>query len=102
MQVKYVGPLDAVELIGYGDVKHGQVIDVPAELAGHAPEPRLAAAHLELHEATTAIDHERCKALREEIIGLDSGAGLLAQVDNWQAVTTKSSKAAASGEEAQP
>lgn len=102
MQVKYVGPFDAVELDGFGIVASGQVIDIAADVAGRAPDPRVEAAHLELHDAIAALDHERAKALREEIIGLDAGSGLLAQPSNWQAVTTKSSKAAASGEEAQP
>jgi hypothetical protein len=97
MQIKYVGPFDAVELDGVGVVAAGQTIDVDPAVAGHAPSPRLAAAHLELHAAIGALDHELAKALREEIIGLDPGAGLLAQSDNWQAVTTtKSSKAATS------
>jgi hypothetical protein len=101
MQVKYVGPFDSVELDGFGDVKHGQVIDVPPEVAGHAPDPRVETAHVELRDAVETLDHERAKALREEIIGLDVGSGLLAQPSNWQAVTTKSSKTAVSGEEAQ-
>jgi hypothetical protein len=101
MQVKYTGPFDAVELDGFGEVKHGETIDVPAELAGKAPDARVDAAHAELAEATAALDHERCKALREEIIGLDHGAGLLAQVSNWQAVT-KSTKSTPSAEEAKP
>ena len=102
MQVKYVGPFDALELDAVGVVKRGDVIDVPADVAGRAPDARIDAAHLELHAAIEALDHERAKALREEIIGLDAGAGLLAQPANWQAVPSKSSKAAASGEEAQP
>lgn len=101
MQVKYVGPFDAVELDGVGEVKQGAVIDVPAELAGHAPDPRIEAAHLELRDAVAALDHERAKALREEIIGLDHGAGLLAQSGNWQAVA-KSTKSTPSAEEAKP
>ncbi len=101
MQVKYVGPFDAVELDGFGEVKQGAVIDVPAEVAGNAPDARVEAAHAELAEATAALDHERCKALREEIIGLDHGVGLLGQPGNWQAVA-KSTKSTPSAEEAKP
>ena len=96
MQVKYIGPFDAVELEGLGIVAAGQIIDVSDEMAGRAPDARVAAAHLELHDAISNLEHERAAALREEIINLDVGAGLLAQSGNWQAVTTKQSKAAAS------
>lgn len=102
MQVKYVGPFDAVEVDGVGIVKHGETVDVPAELAGRPPAARVEAAHVELRDAVAALDHERAKALREEIVDLDHGAGLLAQSGVWQAVSSKSSKAAVGGEEAQP
>lgn len=102
MKVKYVGPFDGVELDGFGTVKNGETIDVPDTVAGHAPDPRVDVAHRELHAAIEALDHEAAKALREEIIGLDAGVGLLAQPGNWEAVSSKSSKAAAGGEEAQP
>jgi hypothetical protein len=102
MQVKYVGPFDAIELDGVGIVKQGETVDVPADVAGRPPVARVEAAHAELGAAVGALDHERAKALREEIVDLDHGAGLLAQTSNWQAVTSKSSKSVASGEEAQP
>jgi len=70
--------------------------------AGRPPVPRLAAAHLELHEAISALDHPGAAALREEIIGLDPGAGLLAQAGTWEPAATTVKKAAVSGEEAQP
>jgi hypothetical protein len=101
MQVKYIGPFDAIELDGVGIVKQGETVDVSAEAAGRPPVARVEAAHAELGAAVGALDHERAKALREEIVDLDHGAGLLAQTSNWQAVS-KSSKSAASGEEAQP
>jgi hypothetical protein len=100
MKVRNVSPLGALELVGFGVVDAGATIDVPDEFAGHAPDPRVAAAHLELAAAVAALDHTLAVELREEIIGLDPGAGLLAQVDNWQPVT-KSSKPAIA-EEAQP
>jgi hypothetical protein len=101
MQVKYVGPFDAIELDGFGEVKHGDVIDVPADVAGRAPDARVDAAHAELAVAVAALDHERAKALREEIIGLDHGAGLLGQPGNWQA-PAKSTKSTQTAEEAKP
>lgn len=104
MQVKYVGPFDAIELDGVGVVNHGETVDVAAELAGRPPSARVEAAHAELRDAVAALDHERAKALREEIVDLDHGAGLLAQPGNWQPVgaSKSTSKAAAGGEEAQP
>lgn len=86
MKVRNVSPLGALELVGFGVVAAGEVIDVPAEFAGHPPDPRVAVAHLELGGAVEALEHFRAAALREEIIGLDAGAGLLAQFDNWQPV----------------
>ena len=102
MQVKYIGPFDAVELEGVGIVAAGQIIDVSDEVAGRAPDARVAAAHRELHEAISNLEHERAAALREEIIGLDVGAGLLAQSGNWQAVAAKAAKSTAVAEEAKP
>lgn len=102
MKVKYVGPFDAVELDGIGVVRNGATIDVADSVAGRPPSPRVEPAHLELRDAIEALDHDRAVALREEIIGLDHGSGLLAQPANWQAVTTSKIKAAVGGEEAQP
>ena len=101
MQVRNVSPLGALELVGFGVVEAGAVIDVPTEVAGHAPDPRVVVAHLELHAAIEALEHSLAAALREEIISLDAGVGLLAQFDNWQPVTKTTSKPAIA-EEAQP
>jgi hypothetical protein len=64
-------------------VKPGETIDVPADVAGTPPDPRIDVAMLELRAAVAAIDHHRAVALREEIAGLDFGSGLLAQSDVW-------------------
>lgn len=98
MKIRYVGPHDAVDVDGLGTVQRGEVIDVAAEVAGRVPSPRVVAAHLELAAAVEAIDHDGAQALREEIVGLDVGAGLLAQSDVWELVAAKKSK----GEEGQP
>jgi hypothetical protein len=106
LKVRNISPLGALDLPGVGLVDAGAVIEVPADgepgtvFAGRPPAARLAAAHLELHAAISALDHPGAAALREEIIGLDPGAGLLAQAGTWEPVTVK--KAAAGGEEAQP
>lgn len=106
MKVRNVSPLGALDLPGYGTVAAGAIVDIPADgpagsvFAGRPPSPRLAAAHLELHQAIEALDHDRAVALREEIIGIDPGSGLLAQFDNWQPAT-KSGKTT-EAEEAQP
>lgn len=108
MKVRNINPLGAVELPGYGDVDAGAVIEVPDDgpagsvFAGRPPAPRVAEAMAELAAAVEAIDHARAAALREELVGLDHGAGLLAQTTNWEPAVSKSTRAAASGEEAQP
>ena len=61
------------------DVFAGVAVEVPDELAGVAPDPRVEAAHAELAEAIAAIDHEAAQRLRDEIAGLEHGHGLLAQ-----------------------
>lgn len=105
MKVRNVSALGALHLPGYGDVAAGAVIDVPETgrpgevFAGRAASPRLAIAHLELGAAVEALEHDRAAALREEIIGLDAGEGLLAQPDNWQPVKAGKPSTA---EEAQP
>lgn len=57
----------------------GVPVDIPENVAGREPDPRVAEAMAELAAAVAAIDHERAKALREEITTLDHGVGLLAQ-----------------------
>lgn len=85
MKITYIGPFDAVEVDVIGAiVQHGESIDVPDDIAGRAPDPRIAEAMLELRDAVAAIDHLRAQALRDEIIGLDAGVGLLAQTSNWE------------------
>jgi hypothetical protein len=92
VNIRYIGSHDEVDVPGVGTVKRGQTISVPAELAGRPPAERLEPAMVELHEAITAIDHERAKALREEIVDLDPGVGLLAQPTNWEAVKAATKK----------
>lgn len=109
MKIRNINPIGAVELPGYGDVEAGAVIEVPDDgpagsvFAGRPPALRVAEAMAELAAAVAAIDHDRAAALRDELVGLDYGTGLLAQSTNWEPATmSKSTKAAASGEEAQP
>lgn len=33
MKFRYVGPHDAVDLVGYGEVKHGKTVDVTGDAA---------------------------------------------------------------------
>jgi len=87
MQVRYIGPFDAVEIDGVpGNVKRGDTFDVPAEVAGRAADPRLMVAHAEHAAAVAAIDHVNAARLRDEILTLDAGSGLLAQSANFEAV----------------
>lgn len=86
MKIKYTGPIDEVELPGGLTAKRNHVVDVPDEMAGTAPDPRIAVAMVELHDAVVGVDHEGAVKLRKEISGLDFGTGLLAQ-DTWEAVT---------------
>lgn len=68
------------------------VIDVPDDVAGTPPDPRLdelMAAHA---VAVAAIDHEGARTLRDEITGLDKGTGLLAQAV-WKPYGTKAKAA---------
>ena len=102
MKIRYVGVHDAVTITVRGAevvVAKDATVDVPDDVAGRAPEARVAACQAELVDATAARDHARAAALRDEWTVLDHGAGLLAQVDNWQAVATKPAKTAATGEE---
>ena len=90
--IQYVGPSDAVEMvIGSTTVvaKRGEPIKVADDVAGTASDPRVAEAMLELRTATAAHDHLLAQSLKEEIIGLDMGSGLLAQAD-WVLVDPKS------------
>lgn len=83
MKVTYVGPHDAVDVVGVGTVARGDTVDIPDEIAGRQPDPTLEQAHRDLATAIGATDHNRAKELREHILELDPGAGLLAQIDAW-------------------
>lgn len=66
-------------------VNPGDTIEVPGRLAGRPPAARLAELlDVELPAATAARDHERVRALKVELDGVDWGDGFLAQPDNWQ------------------
>ena len=95
MKLKYTGPHDEVELPNGLTVKRGGTVDVDAELAGTSPDPRLAVAMLELHEAISNHDHPGAAKLREEIPTLSYGTGLLAQFDNWQVAANKKDEVSA-------
>lgn len=88
MKLKYVGPHDEVELPGGLTVKRNHQIEVPDELAGKAPDARIAEAMVELHDAVENHDHPAGVKLRKEIAELDFGTGLLAQ-DTWEVVAHK-------------
>ena len=62
MQIKYVGPFDAVEVPGFGEVKRNETVSVPSELAGSTPSED------------------------------DPGSGLLAQPSNWAPVKASAPK----------
>jgi len=97
--MKLIPPAD-LDIPGFGRVYAGQPVDIPAELAGRPPDPRLEPAMVDLAAAVAAIDHHAAAQLREEIAGLDYGAGLLAQ--GWPVAEGKkkaTSEAAASSEE---
>lgn len=97
MKVTYVGPGPATRFFDQGierEVAAGQTVDVHPDTAGTAPDPRIEAAHLELAEATAALDHATCVALRAEIVDLNPGCGLLAQPSNWQTASPSKPKPA--------
>lgn len=58
--------------------EHG-VVDVPDDVAGRPPDERLEQLMLDHRAAVEAHDHEGARALKEEIVGVDPGSGLLAQ-----------------------
>ena len=123
MLVTYLGPLDAVDIPGHIGVRIGDIVDVPADVAGRPPSARYLEAHAELIAAHQAVDHPRKVELEREITGwieldgtvhepLDAGVGLLAQFWTWAPATvTDVAPAAASkpktakpanGEESKP
>jgi hypothetical protein len=68
---------------GVGETDEHGVIDVPDDVAGTPPDPRVETLMVEHRAAVEANDHEGARQLKEEIIGLDKGSGLLAQAA-WQ------------------
>lgn len=90
-KLRYIGPIDEVELPDGITVKRNHQVDVTDEVAGAPPDPRLAEAMLELAAAVDAHDHNTAAELRGEISRLDYGTGLLAQ-DTWEAVAKKDDK----------
>lgn len=81
MKIMYVGPSDAVDCVGRV-WKRNEPQDIEPAVAGRAPAKRVAAAMAELQQAIADRDHTRAAELREELVGLDFGEGLLAQ-DVW-------------------
>lgn len=88
IEVTNVSGLGDVQLFVSGDhvvVKAGESVKVPPELAGRPPEWRAA----EYDEGGRLLDDPDVMATRLARDGLevwDLGEGLLAQVENWQAV----------------
>jgi hypothetical protein len=78
--VKYVGPSDAVEVVGLGLVKHGESVVVDADLAGRAPKG-------------DPVDKDGSPNPE-----YDPGEGLLAQPDNWESASKASAKSEERGE----
>jgi hypothetical protein len=92
--LRYIGPHDAVDLDGVGTIVRGEPVSVPTAVAGRKPAKRYLEAMDELVAAMAAINHDDAARLRDEIIELDPGEGLLAQPDNWETVTAKEAAAA--------
>jgi hypothetical protein len=90
--LRYIGSHDAVELDGVGVVARGDLLSVPTQLAGRKPEKRYSEAMDELVEAMSIQSHEDAARLRDEIVGLDPGEGLLAQTENWETVRSSTNK----------
>jgi hypothetical protein len=92
------GPRILPDLSGSGVadvVQHGDVIDVPAELAGEGPRWRQVGKPeddpLHPNHDPFGFYDRREHAGHAEVF--DLGSGLLAQVDIWQSVTGKTEKA---------
>lgn len=91
-KLRYIGPIDEVELPDGTTVKRNHQVEVTDELAGHGPDEELDAVMAQLAEAVEARDHHLQAQLRAEIAPMDKGEGLLAQVDNWERVTPHTKK----------
>lgn len=77
-RVVYVGnDADGVEALGRLFAP-GVPVDVTVEEAGRLPATRRAKAMDQLLVAIEAADHHRAAELRDEIVDLDAGYGLLA------------------------
>lgn len=89
MRIRFVGVNGAVVIPDLGGqvIEPGQVFEVSDAMGGRPPVPRIAEAMEELRVATADPNlHHVARALREELIGLDYGAGLLAQPSNFEPV----------------
>lgn len=103
-RITYIGSADMVDLDEIGrvfpnGVARGETLDVPAWLAGRAPEAAVAACEAELADAVAKASHARAAAAREQWGVLDHGEGLLAQVRNWQPAKPAKGKAESDGGE---
>lgn len=79
MGTKMLIPPADLDVAGLGSVYAGQAVEVDDDMAGVAPDPRIEKASIELNEAIARQDHETAAELREEIIDLEHGRGLLAR-----------------------
>lgn len=95
MKLKYIGPLDSADVL-VGDtivtVQRNHQFEVPDDIAGRAPDPRLDDVARALVDAQTPDQHHERARLAHEYAGLDKGEGLLAQSDNFTTVTKKADK----------
>ncbi len=83
---------------GVGETDEHGIIDVSDEVAGRPPDARRDEVMVAHRAAVVAIDHEGARALMAELVGLDVGAGLLAQ-DTWKPYGTKAKADVASKQE---
>ena len=86
MKIRFIGVNGAIVIpdLGAHIIEPGDVFEVSDALGGRPPSPRIALAMEELRIATgDPTKHHVAAALRDELIGLDCGAGLLAQDANF-------------------
>lgn len=86
-KLKYVGPLDEVEVLGRV-VKRNHQAEFTDEEAGRSPDDAVEALMTELANTQGPQDHARRSALVDQIGRADRGEGLLAQ-GTWVLVTSK-------------
>lgn len=90
--ITYIGRHDRVDVdeIGRVDdngVARGETVEVPDELAGTPPDARfLVIMYEELPAAAARLDHQAQRDLKEELIDLSAGSGLLAAHRQWAPV----------------